>query len=615
MDLQFLINLSARLRIHVIEATNESKSGHPTSCSSLADIFAVLFFHQSGMKYLPKDPQNINNDKLVLSKGHAAPLLYAAWAETGLFPISHLKTLRKFDSDLEGHPTTRADFVDVATGSLGQGISAACGMAFSMKFYEKRKSFVFTVLGDAECAEGSVWEAANFAAFYKLNNLVAIIDINGYGQSVKTMFSYEVSQYQNRFQSFGWETIVINGHNFEEIIQAFTNCRRFTKPVVILANTIKGKDFIGIQHIELWHGKPLGAQGPPIILHLQSKIQTCPQVFQPSPPEILETFPVSKLNFRISPAAFDISKKISTRTAFGISLAELGADERIVCLDGDTRNSTMSSYFSDKYPSRFIECFIAEQNLVGVALGLSKRGKVPFVSLFSAFFTRAFDHLRIAAISKANIKFIGSHSGISAGEDGASQMGLEDISMFRSLPGSIILYPCDSISTYYSLLIASNFQGIVYIRTSRPNVPTIYHISEFSLRSYAIKKSKNDALCIVTAGITIHESIKAWTYLKTLGISIRILDLFCIQPLDVKRLAKNAKKSGNQILTVEDHYLPGGIFESVCGGLSNNLFKISGLWVKEIPRSGPSETLLEYYGISASCIIGKVKALLSHPHI
>jgi transketolase len=610
-DLQYYINLAAKLRIHIVNSTNSSNSGHPTSCSSLVEIFAILFFHEKGMKYFPMDPQNMNNEKLILSKGHAAPLLYAVWAEAGLFPVEDLKSLRKLDSNLEGHPTPRLSFVDIATGSLGQGLSAACGIGYALKYYEHSDSKVYTILGDGECAEGSVWEALNFGSFYGLSNLVAIVDINVYGQSSETMLADKFHLYINRFQAFGWKTILINGHNFEEIISSLSLSRLSNVPVAILAKTTKGKDFPEIENNKNWHGKVLGHLYSSTIAYLESKIVPCPSIIFKNFPEENHQNHKSNQKFSISLPAFDSNLLFSTRFAFGKGLENLGSDLRIVCLDGDTRASTMSQFFYEKYPERFIECFIAEQNMVGVGLGLSKRGKVPFVCAFSAFLTRSFDFIRICGLSYGNLKFIGSHSGVSVGEDGASQMGLEDLAMFRSIPSCLVLYPCDAISAYYAVQLAANYKGIAYIRTSRPAVPVVYSIDHrFECKSYVLKKSKNDRICVVGAGVTLHEALKASKELFQIGIGIRVVDIFCVMPLDVNTLISNATKAGNIIITVEDHYLAGGIFESVCSGLSHTGIIVHGLYVKEIPHSGTFQELIEKYEIDAKAISNKIKQLL-----
>lgn len=610
---QVYMNLAAKLRIQSIESTNYSNSGHPTSCSSIAEIISVLFFHPSGLHYFPKDPKNSNNDKLVLSKGHAAPILYAAWSEAGLFPSSELKNLRKIYSDLEGHPTPRLSFIDIATGSLGQGLSAASGIAYSIKYFEKASNKVFTILGDAECAEGSVWEALNFASYYKLDNLIAILDINRLGQSDPTMFQHDVNQYKSRVEAFGWNAIVIDGHCVEEIVAAYTLARHsIGKPTAIIAKTLKGKDFLEIENQSNWHGKPIGDLSNKVISHLQSLIKPTDGAVNITAP-VSGTQTIEKKNeFALPKPSYKLDSKIATRNAYGDGLKALGADERVVGLDADTKNSTMTIQFQQSYPDRFIDCFVAEQNMVGVALGVGVRGKVPFVSTFAAFFTRAFDQIRLSAISEGNVKFVGSHCGVSIGEDGSSQMGLEDISMFRSIPGSLVLYPSDPVSAYKSVELAANHKGTAYIRTSRPTTSIIYsndHV--FYNKSYVIKQSKNDLITIIGAGITLHEALKAAEILEKTGIQARVIDLFCVKPLDKKTLLLNALETSSKVLTVEDHYPEGGIFDAVASALASEGIKVWGLNVKELPRSGLPHELLEKYQISSSQIALKVQEILA----
>ena len=609
-EYQALMNTAARLRIDAIEATSASNSGHPTSCSSVAEILSVLFFHPSGMHFFPKDPKNLSNDKLVLSKGHAAPILYAAWAQAGLFPKSELKNLRKIYSDLEGHPTPRLNFIDIATGSLGQGLSAATGIAYSMKYFEKRETKTFVVLGDAECAEGSVWEALNFASYYKLDNLIAVLDINRLGQSDPTMFEHEVNSYKARVEAFGWNTVVVDGHCIEEIVSGLTLARHsIGKPTAIIAKTFKGKDFIGIENQLNWHGKPLGDNAESVIKHLQKLIKPNEDKVEVTLPHTSFNLPpLSKIS--IPDPAYEIDAKIATRNAYGDALKALGEDERIIGLDADTKNSTMSIHFQKAFPSRFIECFVAEQNMIGAALGICVRGKVPFLSTFAAFLSRGFDQIRLAAISEGNVKFVGSHCGVSIGEDGSSQMGLEDLSMFRSIPGSLVLYPSDAVSTYKAVGLAANHKGVSYIRTSRPATSIIYKNNQvLQAKSYVIKSSDTDIATVIGAGVTLHEALKAFKILADEGVNIRVIDLFSVKPIDKKTILESANQTNKKIITVEDHYPQGGIFEAVSSALASEDVKIWGLNVQETPRSGLPDELLEKYKINAASIVEKVKEI------
>ena len=602
--------MAARLRIHAIEATNASNSGHPTSCSSIAEILSVLFFHPSGLHYKVSSPKSLSNDKLVLSKGHAAPILYAAWAEAGLFPTSELMNLRKITSDLEGHPTPRLNFIDIATGSLGQGLSAACGMAYSMKYLENSNSKVFTIMGDAESAEGSVWEAMNFASHYKLNNLVAVFDINRLGQSDPTMFQHDIPAYQARAQAFGWNVVVIDGHSVEDVISAFSLARNSASaPTAIIAKTFKGRDFEGIENQPNWHGKPIGDKSANIIRKLREKITSNDKLHPTAPKPSSASFATGR--FAQPAPNYDKSSKVATRNAYGDGLKAIGSDPRIIGLDGDTKNSTMAQGFQLTYPQRFVECFVAEQNMIGTALGLSTRGWVPFCSTFAAFFSRTFDQVRLTAISEGNVKLVGSHCGVSIGEDGSSQMGLEDLAMFRTIPGALVLYPSDAVSAYRAVELAANHKGVAYIRTSRPNTPILYENSQvFEAKSYVIRKSSSDQVTLVAAGVTLHECVKAADELEKSGVRVRIVDLFAVKPVDRQTILDAALATNGKIITVEDHYLEGGIFEAVNSALAADSVRVWGLCVRELPRSGQPNELLEKYGISANQIKLKVQEVL-----
>jgi len=610
-SVQDLKDIANKLRIHSIKATNASNSGHPTSCCSMAEILSVLFFDT--MRFKVSAPRDPSSDRFVLSKGHAAPILYAAWAEAGLFPEEDLLKLRKIDCDLEGHPTPRLTFVDVATGSLGQGLSCAAGMAYTGKHFDKAGYRVYCLLGDGESAEGSVWEALSFAGYYKLDNLVAIFDVNRLGQSEPTMFQHQLDVYQKRLEGFGFNTIVIDGHNVEEILKALETAKQVKgKPTAIVAKTFKGKGLPGIEDAENWHGKPLGAKGEEYIKGLLSSMKKntpAPQVTYTSTENVAvaDESPITLSE----PPSYSLGEMVATRLAYGTALVKLGANsKRVIALDGDTKNSTFSDKFRKAYPDRFIECFIAEQNLVGVAVGCSTRGRtVPFTSTFATFYTRAFDQLRMGAISQANIKCCGSHCGVSIGEDGPSQMGLEDIAMFRTLPGSTVFYPSDAVATERACELAANTQGICFIRTSRPNTPVIYANDEpFAIgKAKVIKKSASDVAVVISAGVTLYEALKAAETLEKQGINIRIIDLFTIKPLDVATIRAQAQECGGRIITVEDHYPEGGIGEAVASAVSccRNVI-LTRLAVTGMPRSGPSSALLDMFGISTNHIVKAV---------
>jgi transketolase len=543
------------------------KFRHPTSCSSIAEVLSVLFFDESGLHYHPKDPKNPANDKFILSKGHAAPIYYAAWAEAGNFPVEDLKNLRKITSDLEGHPTPRLSFCDVATGSLGQGLGFSCGSAYSSKYFDKINNKYFCLLGDGECTEGSVWEAAAFASYYKLDNLIAIVDVNRLGQSAPTSLEHHIDIYAKRFSGFGWHTICIDGHNVEQIIKAFEEARNFKdQPIAIISKTHKGKFFLEEIDDKLnWHGKPITPKSEKVSEYIKSLIKN--QDIKLTPPEPKFSFnwsnDVSQTKFNIIPN-YDGSKQMSTREAYGLALKKLGQQDKdfnIISLDCDVKNSTMAEIYEKAYPEKFVNCFIAEQNMVSVALGVSKRNKIPFCSTFGAFYSRAYDQIRMAAISFGNVKFFGSHSGIHIGADGPSQMGLEDLGMFRSIPNSLVLYPSDAVSTEKAIELATNYNGIVYIKGGRANHPILYkNEEEFTIsKAKVLKSSENDHITIVSGGVTIFESLKSHDALQKDGINVRVLDIFSVKPIDEELLKKCSDETNGLILVVEDHYEEGGI--------------------------------------------------------
>lgn len=607
---QELKDLAHKLRIDSIDATNASNSGHPTSCASIAEVMSVLFFHV--MRYDLKDPRDPSHDRLILSKGHAAPILYAAWAEAGLFPTSDLLKLRKVDSDLEGHPTPRLNFVDVGTGSLGQGLSIACGMSYVGKYYDKASYRTYCIIGDGESAEGSIWEALNFASYYNLDNLCAIFDINRLGQSEPALLQHNMEVYRKRIEAFGFHTIVVDGHDVEELCKAFYEASvTVGKPTAIVAKTFKGKFFPNIEDLVEWHGKPLGDKAESTIQHLKGLIRnpnkttlqlTAPEA--PFPPA-LTTVPVELS----SAPAYKKGEKVATRLAYGTALAKVAANnDRIIGLDGDTKNSTFSDKIKKSYPDRYIECFIAEQNLVGVAIGAACRGRtIPFVSTFATFFSRAFDQIRMGAISQTNVNFVGSHCGVSIGEDGPSQMALEDLAMFRAIPGSTVFYPCDAVSTERAVELAANTKGVCFIRTSRPNTAVLYDNDEqFRIgEGKVLRQSEDDKVLIVGAGVTLHEALDAAAELQSkYQINARVVDPFTVKPIDAQLIISSAEQCGGKIITVEDHYPEGGLGEAVMSAVAEypNI-AVKKLAVNGLPRSGPPNVLLDMFGISAKNIV------------
>jgi len=612
-----LKNIATRLRIDSIRATSESGTGHPTSCMSMADLCAALFFAE--MRFDPKDPQNPESDRFVLSKGHAAPILYAAWAEAGAFDRAELLKVRQLGSDLEGHPTPRLPFVDVATGSLGQGICAAIGTALNARRIASDYR-TYVLLGDGESAEGSVWEAANVAAMDRLDNLCGITDVNGLGQSRATMWDHDMAQFERRWKAFGWHAIVIDGHELSAILDALDEAR-VTKgqPTMILARTIKGKGVSFVEGKEGWHGKAF-KKGE----ELDRALAELEKQFVPVP----DGGPAARLASRIAkpasaprpveapkpvaPPDYKLGDLVATREAYGFAITKLGdADSRVVALDADVKNSTFSDRFEKAHPERFYQNFIAEQVMVGAAMGLAARGAIPFPSTFACFLSRAADFVRMAAISNVGVKFSGSHAGVSIGEDGPSQMALEDLAMYRTQPNYTVFYPCDAVSTERLIAVMAYHPGPAYMRTSRPKTPVIYSNQEtFTVGGLKVlRESGNDMATVVGAGVTVFEALKAYDLLKAEGTLIRVVDLYSVAPVDRKGLAAAARATGGRLITVEDHYAAGGIGDAVAEAVADAGFTVHRLAIREIAHSGKPEELLERYGISAGHIIKEVRSL------
>ncbi|CAF4840534.1 unnamed protein product [Pieris macdunnoughi] len=589
VDLQALKDIANKLRIDSIVATNASKSGHPTSCASMAEIMSVLFFHT--MKYKISAPRDPSADRFILSKGHAAPILYAAWAEAGLFPVEDLKNLRKLDSDLEGHPTPRLNFVDVGTGSLGQGLAVAAGMAYVGKYFDQAPYRVFCLVGDGEAAEGSVWEALHFAGHYKLDNLVVIFDVNRLGQSEPTSLQHQMDVYDARPLCL---------ENPPLSLPRLT--RAGDSPTLRIKRT-------GMER--LW-----GGDGEKIIKHLQSLIKNQNITLKASPPvSAAPQVHIADVTLS-SPPAYKKGELVATRLAYGTGLKKIAdTNLRVIALDGDTKNSTFSDKLRAAYPERYIECFIAEQTLVGVATGAACRDRaVVFASTFAAFFTRTFDQIRMGAISQSNINLVGSHCGVSIGEDGPSQMGLEDIALFRAVPTATVFYPSDAVSTERSVELAANTRGICYIRTSRPNTAIIYdNDTVFKVgEAKIVRESAKDSILLIGSGVTLHEALAAADQLQQQGISARVLDPFTVKPLDEAAVRAHAHAVGGRVLVVEDHYQAGGLGEAVLSALAlERSVVVQHLYVKEVPRSGPPQALLDKYGISSKNIVVAAGKLLA----
>lgn len=615
--LQGLKDIANKLRISSIKATCASNSGHPTSCCSAAELMSVLFFHT--MRYKADDPRNACNDRFVMSKGHAAPILYAAWAEAGFVKEAELLNLRKIDCLLEGHPTPKLEFVDVATGSLGQGLGAACGMAYTGKHFDKASYRVYCMLGDGECSEGAVWEAMAFASYYKLDNLVAILDVNRLGQSEPAPLQHDMDTYRKRCEAFGWNTYVVDGHDVEELCKALWQAEQVKgKPTAIVAKTFKGKGLSGVEDLENWHGKPIPKDRVDALLKdLQSQIQSPNKVLTPELPQE-DAKPVDHSPICLpTPPAYKLGDKVATRKAYGVALARLGqSSQRVVALDGDTKNSTFSETFKKAHPDRYVECFIAEQNMVSVAIGCATRDRcVAFASTFAAFFSRAYDQIRMAAISQSNVNLSGSHCGVSIGEDGPSQMALEDLAMFRAIPTCTLFYPSDGVSTERAVELCANTKGICFIRTSRPDTAVLYSPDEkFEIgHAKVVRQSDNDRVTVIGAGVTLHEALAAADQLAAEGVNIRVIDPFTIKPLDAATIVSSARATGGRIITVEDHYKEGGLGEAVLAAVAGEPgVVVQCLAVSRVPQSGKPQELLDMFGISAKSIAAAVKGTFAN---
>ena len=604
-----LKNIATRLRIESITATTEAGSGHPTTCLSAADLVAALFFAE--MRYDPANPQHEHADRFVLSKGHAAPLLYAAWAEAGFVPRGDLLNLRKFPSDLEGHPTPRLPFVDVATGSLGQGLCTGIGSALNARRL-KSDYRTYVLMGDGESAEGSVWEAAAAGQYFALDNLVGITDINALGQSRGTQFEHDLATFERRWKAFGWHAIAIDGHDMAQILGALAEARSTSgKPTMILARTLKGQGVSFLAGQPNWHGKALkpGDELTRALAELNAQLvpedSGAAEIRRPSGPASTPVTPKP-----VAPPAYTLGETVATREAYGTAIAKLGdADPRVVALDADVKNSTFSERFEAKHADRFYQCFIAEQVMIGAAMGLAARGAIPFPSTFAAFLSRAADFIRMAAISGVGIKMAGSHAGVSIGEDGASQMALEDLAMMSAEPNMTVLYPSDAVCAERLVAAAAYHAGPVYIRTSRPKTPVIY-ANDAAFRiggSTVLRQSANDVATVIGAGITLFEALKAYDLLAKDGIAIRVVDAYSIQPIDAATMQRAVTDTG-RLITVEDHYAVGGLGDAVARAVAPIGGTVTRLCVREIPRSGTPDELVHVYGLSAQKIADAVRA-------
>jgi len=604
---EILQKIATRLRIHSLKMTTEAGSGHPSTCLSMAEITSCLFFDE--MQFNIHDAHDWANDEFVLSKGHAAPILWAVYAEAGILPQEKLMDLRKITSPLEGHPTPRMEWVKGATGSLGQGLAVAVGIALAQKIARvPRRTYV--VMGDGEIAEGAVWEAANAASRYHLENLCAVVDINRLGQSDETMHGHDLDVYARKFSAFDWHAIKIDGHDIDQILSGFEEAKKVSKPSVLLCKTVKGKGISFVEDKNGWHGKPLKEDD------LQKALQELgpmPEVDSAKYVRVPGSVDAPVFNDRADFPRNAYKEKTATRRAYGNALVNLARiNPRVVSLDGDVKNSTYAEDFFDAFPERAFQLHIAEQNMVGIGIGLSAKGYMPFIATFAAFLSRAHDQVRMAAYSFSNLKLVGSHVGVSIGQDGPSQMGLEDLAIFRPIPGCLILYPSDAFSTEACVEAMAEYDGLSYLRTTRPGTPLLYSIDEkFHVGgSKVLRSSEDDAAVVIAAGITLHEALKAYEELKDEGISVRVIDAYSIQPLDKEAIAQGVKDAGGRAVVVEDHFEHGGLCDAVAAALDGG-YQIKRLAVKELPRSGQPDELLEKYGIGAVQIVRTVKEFVS----
>ena len=609
--------LAQQLRIDSIRCTTEAGSGHPTSSMSAADLMAVLM-----SKYLHYDfdnPKLANNDHFILSKGHAAPLLYSMYKAAGAISDEELLSLRKFGSRIEGHPVPLLPWVDVATGSLGQGLPIGVGVGLAGKYLDKLPYKVWVVMGDSETAEGSVWEAFNTASYYRLNNLIAIIDVNRLGQRGQTELGWNTQAYVDRAEAFGWHAIEIDGHNLEEIDRAYAEAVTIgDSPTVIVARTVKGKGFSEIENKNGWHGTALKPDmAKRAIAELGGEKQISVEVPKP---EYLQPASIDAKELELP--VYNEEDTIATRQVYGEALKAIGAKRTdVVALDGEVSNSTHAQDFKEAHGDRFFEMFIAEQQLVGAAVGLQVRNYKPFASTFAAFLSRAYDFVRMTAISRGSIKLVGSHAGVSIGQDGPSQMALEDIASLRAVCDSTILYPSDGNQTVKLIEQMVDREGIVYLRTTRMKTPIIYSTDEtFPIGgSKVVYGSDNDAVTIIGAGVTLHEAIEAYKRLKQEDITARIIDLYSVKPIDTETICQAARDTEGKIIVVEDHWAEGGIGAAVLDALTSenttytDAIQLTKLAVTKMPSSGAPEEMLRAAKIDADAIFEAAIAIVKQP--
>jgi len=614
-----LHQITQKIRRDIIISSTAAGTGHPTSSLSGVEVMAQIMFG-GYFKTDLKNPQNPLNDRLIFSKGHASPLFYALYAAAGIISDEELKTFREFDSVLEGHPTPRFKYTEATTGSLGQGLGIAVGMALHAK-KENLPYNTFALMGDSEIAEGSIWEAMNSAKFYNLDNLIGIVDVNRLGQRGETQHGHDLQTLKEKSEAFGWETYTVDGHNLKEIkkvLDAIFKNSENGKPKMILAKTFKGAGVSFLENEDGWHGKALPEEKAQEALKQIGELEN----FETAKITGIEdrknkNTPQPPCQGEVSPQEYTLGEKVATRKAYGNALINLGnAREDVVVLDAEMNNSTYSNSFAEKFPERYFEMFIAEQNMISVATGMSIRGNIPYVSTFASFLSRALDQIRMAQYSNTNLKIMGSHCGTSIGPDGPSQMAVEDLSFFRAIHGSQVFYPSDAVCADKLVAGMLDYHGIEYLRCTRADTPVLYGKDEEFVAggSKTHGESNEDKATIIAAGITLHEALKAQKELAEKGIKVRVIDLYSVKPVDKQAIIKAANET-SKIITVEDHYQEGGIFSAVSECLVENLTEINNkkfkgikpLAVKKISRSGTTEELLRFMEIDSKAIVEEVE--------
>jgi transketolase len=599
--------LAQQLRVDSVRAAAGTKSGHPTSSMSAADLMSVLM-----AKYLRYDfeaPDTPENDHLIFSKGHASPLLYSMYKAAGAITEEELLSFRRFGSRLEGHPTPVLPWVDVATGSLGQGLPISVGVALAGKNLDRIPYRVWCLCGDSEMAEGSMWEAFEHAAFNGLDNLTAVIDVNRLGQRGETMHGWDLDSYANRAKAFGWHAIEIDGHDLAAIDRAYEEATTTSgQPTVIVAKTIKGKGVPEVEDKPGWHGKAL--DDPDRAIEVLGGIRNIKvDIAKPETDAQPHRFETGPLELPV----YEVGDEVATRKAYGEALAAVGnADGLVVALDGEVSNSTFAEIFAAAHPQRYFEMYIAEQQMAAAAVGIQVRGWKPFASTFAAFWTRAYDFVRMAAVSRANIRLCGSHAGVSIGEDGPSQMALEDLAAFRAVHGSTVLYPSDGNSTAKLVAAMAEREGIVFLRTTRGATPVLYEADEeFPIGGSKVVRDGDD-VTLVGAGITLHEALKAADTLAEEGVSARVIDLYSVKPIDADTL-RTAAEATSGIVTAEDHWPEGGLGEAVLSVFAEDEERPLAvrLAVSDMPGSGKPEELVAAAGIDSEHIVAAARKLVS----